>query len=203
MESIIWRSRIGPAAPITRNVSGRRTILRACACAGASAALFVLGAAPGLAAPAGWLPQDGRVSLQGSTTAGTLRAAVARIPGYRAHRPAQWVVSTRYAHWGVTNWYRNTVYISPSVPPRYLDSVVRHEWSHILQARDYHLNLPLAVWELNRTFGGPGKSGIRGAEYAADCMAIQLGATWTYYTSCGRPAWRHAATLLLRGRELR
>jgi hypothetical protein len=34
-------------------------------------------------------------------------------------------------------------------------------------------------------------------------MAIQLGATWTYYTSCGRPAWRHAATLLLHGRELR
>jgi hypothetical protein len=187
-------------------VSGQRTLLRVHVAAGAAVALLVLGAEPSLAAPAGWMPRDGAarsVSLQGSTTAGSLRAAVARIPGYRLHRPARWVVSTQYPRWGITNWNRNTVYISPSVPSYYLDSVVRHEWSHILQARDYHLNIPLAVRQLNRAFGGPGKSGIRGAEYAADCMAIQLGATWTYYTSCRRPAWRHAATLLLHGRELR
>jgi hypothetical protein len=170
-----------------------------------SAALLVLAAAPGLAAPAGAMPQDGGarlVRLQDSTTTRSLRAAVARIPGYWAHRPARWVVSTRYPHWGVTNWYDNTVYISPSVPASYLDAVVRHEWSHIIQARDYHLDIPLAVNALNRAFGGPGNSGIRGAEYAADCMAIQLGARWTYYTDCGRPAWRSAAARLLGGHEL-
>jgi hypothetical protein len=137
------------------------------------------------------------------TNSSSLKAAVGRIPGYRRHRPAQWDVSRRYSQWGTTNWYANTVYISPSVPRRYLDSVVRHEWSHIVEARDYGLNIPAAVAALNRTFGGAGSTGLRGAEYAADCMAIQLGATWTYYTSCHTPSWRRAAARLLAGHRLR
>lgn len=188
-------------------MSGDRTLLYArVAAVSASAALLVFGAAPSLAAPARAIPQDGAtrvVGLQGSTTQSSLRAAVSRIPSYRAHRPARWVVSARTPRWGQTDWFHNTIYISPSVPGYYLDSVVRHEWSHILQARDYHLHIRLAVKALNRTFGGPGHTGIRGAEYAADCMAIQLGATWTYYTACRRPTWRHAAIRLLHGQELR
>jgi hypothetical protein len=144
-----------------------------------------------------------RLAPVASTRQAALNAAVGRIPGYRRHGSARWLVSTKYGHWGVTNWYTNTVYISPAVPARYLDSVVRHEWSHILEARDYRLNIPAAVAALNRHFGGAGSTGIRGAEYAADCMAIQLGATWTYYTSCREPSWQRAARRLLGGMRLR
>jgi hypothetical protein len=191
---------------MTGRVSGQSTLSRARTAAGAAAALLLLGAAPAQAAPAGPMPVDGAarlVSVQGSTTMSSLRAAVGRIPGYRAHRPARWVVTASCPNWGQTDWYHNTICISPGVPGYYLDSVVRHEWSHILQARDYHLNISLLVRALDHRFGGPGKSGIRGAEYSADCMAIELGATWTYYTRCAPPAWRRAAAQLLHGRALR
>jgi hypothetical protein len=162
----------------------------------AAAAVIALSLVPSSALAARSVPATG-------TGWNSLNAAVGRIPGYHRHRPAKWLVSRRYSHWGITNWYSNTVYISPSVPRPYLDSVVRHEWSHILEARAYHLNIPAAVAALNRRFGGGGSNGLRGAEYAADCMAIQLGATWTYYTSCRTPAWRRAAARLLAGHELR
>ncbi len=137
------------------------------------------------------------------TTVATLRRAVARIPGYRAHRPARWLVSRHYPDWGATDWYNNTIYISPSVPPGYLNSVVRHEWSHILSARVYGGDIDAALRAMNRTFGGGGPTRVRGAEYAADCMAIRLGATWTHYTRCHPLRWRDAAARLLRGQRLR
>ena len=137
------------------------------------------------------------------TTIGVLHFDVSRIPGYSSRRPARWVISNRYpGTWGVTDWYHDTIYISPSVPAGYLPSVVRHEWSHELSVRAYGGDVAAAVRAMNRTFGGPGKTGIRGAEYAADCMAIQLGATWTHYTTCPDPSWRHAAARLLRGHRL-
>ncbi len=126
-----------------------------------------------------------------------LEQAVARIPGYSAHRPARWVSTSRYGHWGTTDWYHNTVYISPRVPASKLDSVVRHEWAHILTVRAYG-SVARAVAGTNSTFGG---SGLTGAERAADCMARQLGATWTNYTSCGSSTWRRSATALLHGRR--
>jgi hypothetical protein len=113
------------------------------------------------------------------------------------------VISTRYrGTWGVTDWYHDTIYISPSVPGAYLPSVVRHEWSHELSVRAYGGDVAAAVRAMNHVFGGPGRTGIRGAEYAADCMAIQLGATWTHYTTCPLPTWRHAAAQLLAGHRI-
>jgi len=145
---------------------------------------------------------DATLHPAAQTSSPALRAAVLRIPGYARHRPAQWVVSSRYPSWGVTDWYRNTVYISPSVPPAYLDAVVRHEWSHILSVRAYHGDVAAAVRAMNRRFGGAGATGLRGAEVAADCMARELGARWTHYTACQSWRWRLAARRLLAGHEL-
>jgi hypothetical protein len=127
---------------------------------------------------------------------GSLAVAVSRIPGYSAHRPAHWVLTSRYGHWGATDLGANTIYISPSVPASKLDSVVRHEWSHILTIRAYG-GVRAALAGTNRAFGG---SGMLGAERAADCMARELGATWTSYTSCTSGAWRAAAARILAGR---
>ena len=86
--------------------------------------------------------------------------------------------------------------ISPSVPLRRLDAVVRHEWSHVLQSRAYGGDTPAMLAALDASFGP------RGVEVAADCMARQLGATWTHYTACADPRWRAAAATLLAGRRL-
>jgi hypothetical protein len=77
--------------------------------------------------------------------------------------------------------------------------VVRHEWSHILSVRAYGGSYTAMMAATDRVFGG---SGMAGAERAADCMAIQLGATWTNYTSCSNSAWRAGASTLLSGRRL-
>ncbi|WP_426564148.1 hypothetical protein ACPPVT_22110 [Angustibacter sp. McL0619] len=136
----------------------------------------------------------------GSSGGGSaLENAVARIPGYGAHRPANWVSTGRYGHYGATDLASNNVYINPAVPSSKLDSVVRHEWSHILSVRVYGGSYSAMMAATNRVFGG---SGMTGAERAADCMAIQLGATWTNYTSCSSAQWRSAAGELLSGRRL-
>ena len=127
-----------------------------------------------------------------------LDAAIERIPTYHSHA-ARWIVSGRYGHWGTTDWFHDTLYISPTVPPGYLYDVAVHEWSHELSVLDYDGNVPAAVAAMNRHFGG---SGLVGAERAADCMAILQGAHWTHYTSCADRRWRSAATRLLRGRRL-
>jgi hypothetical protein len=137
-------------------------------------------------------------STQRQHASGTpLDRAVGRIPGYGVHRPARWVLTSRYGHWGATDLGNNTVYISPSVPASKLDSVVRHEWSHILTIRAYG-GVSSALAGTNSVFGG---SGMTGVERAADCMARQLGATWTNYTSCSSATWQRAASALLRGRR--
>jgi hypothetical protein len=149
------------------------------------------------------VPSPAAAHAGSHATITVLRYDVGRIPGYRGRRPARWVISGRYpGTWGVTDWYHDTIYISPSVPTGYLPSVVRHEWSHELSVRDYGGDVAAAVRAMNHVFGGPGSTGIRGAEYAADCMAIRLGATWTHYTTCRRPSWRYAAARLLRGQRI-
>jgi hypothetical protein len=52
---------------------------------------------------------------------------------------------------------------------------------------------------MNSWFGG---SGLTGPERAADCMARQLGAQWTHYTSCQDAHWQAGARMLLNGRPL-
>ena len=141
-----------------------------------------------------------------SSPAGTgwpaLDAAVQRIPGYRDAAPTSWVVSDRYGHLGSTLLPAEQVHISPSVPLDRLDSVVRHEWSHVLQSRAYGGDPVAMTAALDAAFGGTGPRGVDGVEDAADCMARQLGATWTHYTACTDPAWRAAAAVLLTGRRL-
>jgi len=131
-----------------------------------------------------------------------LEAAIGRIPGYADAQPATWLVSGRYGHYGSTELSDQTITIAPTVPTRLLDSVVRHEWSHILQARAYGGDVPAMLGSLNAAFGGPGGRGVSGVERAADCMARQLGATWTHYTSCDDPDWQARAATLRAGRRL-
>jgi hypothetical protein len=127
-----------------------------------------------------------------------LRQDVARIPGYRTGI-ATWTVTSSYGHWGMTDLNSGAIYISPSVPTRLLYAVAAHEWSHALSMHVYGGNVDQAVVAMDAWFGG---SGLLGAERAADCMARQLGATWTNYTSCSDSRWRAGAAQLLAGQPL-
>lgn len=131
-----------------------------------------------------------------------LNRAIDAIPGYRQARPAKWVVTSKYGHYGMTDWYNNTIYISPTVPASRLRDVALHEWAHIQTARAYGGNIPAMIAGLNRVYGGGGRGNLNGAERAADCMAAVSGAKWTHYTSCTKSSWRSAARTLLAGRQL-
>src|SRR3954452_13665910 len=139
-----------------------------------------------------------RPAPSGPTSWPALNAAIARIPTYHAGA-SRWIVSSRYGHWGTTDWYHDTLYISPTVPGDRLYDVAVHEWSHELSVLDYHGDVDAAVKAMTRYFGG---SGLTGAERAADCMARLQGAGWTHYTSCTGRRWRSGAAKLLRGRAL-
>ncbi len=128
-------------------------------------------------------------------------SAVNRLPHYFPG-VVHWEVSTSLRHYGTTDWNTNTIRISAFTPANLLYSVVAHEWSHEVQAYDYHRDFPSIVRSLNRHFGGGGATGQRGVEYSADCMAIMQGATWTDYTSCHNKKWRHYAKRLLAGHRL-
>jgi hypothetical protein len=130
-----------------------------------------------------------------------LHRAITEVPTYRSG-VVHWRLSLSLSHWGETNWYDGTITISLFVPLADLYSVVVHEWSHELSVLDYGGNVRQAVAAMNEHFGGAGSTGIHGAEVAADCMARLQGATWTYYTSCHRTAWRRAARRLVHGRRI-
>lgn len=132
------------------------------------------------------------------TTQQRMDQAVGRIPGYRVGA-ASWVLSTQYGSWGTADWYHDRVYVSPGVPAARMYDVVSHEWSHLLSVRDYAGNVDAATAAMNRWFGG---TDLVGAERAADCMAKQLGAVWTHYTSCSDTHWQDGARLLLSGNPL-
>jgi len=127
-----------------------------------------------------------------------LDRAVARIPNYRPGI-VRWVISSRFGHWGTTDWYHATLYISPTVPRSYVYDVAVHEWSHELTVLDYDGDVAAATAATNRSFGG---AGLVGEERAADCMAVLQGASWTHYTSCASAQWRESARRLLRGEQL-
>jgi hypothetical protein len=159
--------------------------------AAATAAAFVPYGGASAAAPA---------SVVSAVTA-DVHSAIKRLPDYYPGI-VHWQVSTSLQHYGTTDWNTNTIRISAFTPVSLLYSVVAHEWSHEIQAFDYHRNFPGIVRSLNRHFGGPGATGQRGVEYSADCMAILQGATWTDYTSCHNTKWRHYARRLLNGHRL-
>jgi hypothetical protein len=127
-----------------------------------------------------------------------LAAAIGRIPGYQ-QGDAQWVTSSAFGSWGTADWYHGVVYISPRVPRTRLYDVAVHEWSHLLSVRPYSYNVDEAVSAMNGYFGG---TGLVGAERAADCMALLLGARWTHYTSCSDAVWRAGAARLVKGQRL-
>lgn len=134
----------------------------------------------------------------GPTTWPALNVAIARIPGYRPGR-VRWVVGSVAGHWGATDWYHATLYVSPRAPLGYLYDVAVHEWSHELSVLDYGGDVDAATTAMNAYFGG---SGLAGAERAADCMSVLDGATWTHYTSCPDAGWRAGARRLLEGRRV-
>lgn len=129
------------------------------------------------------------------TTSATtlLRASLDRLPGYR---PGDAVFQVRRGlpSWGIADLRAGRVYVSSSVPASRMYDVVAHEWSHILSVRAYDGDVAAALAAMRETFGG---SGMTGAERAADCMAREVGARWTHYTSCQDDDWRAAARRLL------
>jgi hypothetical protein len=135
--------------------------------------------------------------VPGPTSWSALNAAIARIPSYRPGA-ARWVVQNT-GWWATADWGRGVIYISPTTPQRKLYDVVVHEWSHILQVRVYGGSVNATEKATRDYFGG---SGLNGAEYAADCMAILQGAHWTHYTSCSNAHWRAGARRLLAGHRL-
>lgn len=169
--------------------------LRAGAGAGVAAAAVTLAAVvPGGGAAAA--PHTGAVPHA------NLRSALQRLPNYFPGI-VHWKLSASTKHYGTTNWDTNTITISAFTPLNLLYSVIAHEWSHEIQAFVYRRQFWRVVTVMNKHFGGPGTSGQRGVEYAADCMAILQGATWTDYTSCHDPKWRHEAKRLLHGHPLK
>lgn len=141
-------------------------------------------------------PSRPRLHPSGPTSWSALNAAIARIPGYRPGS-IEWSVTTRYGHYGTTDLATAQIHISPHVPLSLLDSVVRHEYAHVLSVRAYGGRWRTTVSALNAAFGGTGNQGV---ERAADCMALELGASWTHHTSCTSSAWRTMARHLLAGR---
>jgi hypothetical protein len=129
-----------------------------------------------------------------------LNSAIWRIPGYTRGTPVHWVVTSSFGHLGMTNWYTDTIYLSPSIPTWQLDAVARHEYGHILEARAYGGDIPRMITALNRVYGGGGRGNLNGAEMAADCIALVNGANWTHYTTCANPTWRAAARRIIAGR---
>lgn len=138
---------------------------------------------------------SGARTAQAGSAQQQLRQAVARIPGYRAGA-ARWVLQAKDGYWGTADWDRGVVYISPKVPASKLYDVVVHEWAHLLTLAVYGGDAELAMAATNRFFGG---SGVTGAEKAADCMSLQLGAGWTRYTRCADGRWQGGAAQLLAG----
>jgi len=132
----------------------------------------------------------------GPTGWAQLDAAIARIP---AAREAHWYVSAAWGFWGTADWYHDAIYVAPTVPPDRLYDVAVHEWSHLLSVRDYAGDVSAAIVAMNRVFGG---TDLVGPERAADCMAIEQGATWTDYTPCADSGWRAAAARLVAGERL-
>jgi hypothetical protein len=135
--------------------------------------------------------------VSGPTSWAALNAAIARIPTYYPGG-AKWVVENT-GWWGTSDWFNDVIYVSPTVPESKLYDVASHEWSHIKSVHDYGGAVSTAKSAMAAYFGG---GPTMGPEYAADCMALLQGATWTNYTSCSNPTWRAGARLLLEGHRL-
>lgn len=122
-----------------------------------------------------------------------LQTALDRLPGYRPGE-AEFVITPGLGYWSMTNLATGRVYVSSSVPADRVYDVVAHEWSHVVSLRTYNGDVRKSVRAMKKHFGG---KGMLGAERAADCMARELGAQWTFYTACEDKHWQAAAQKLL------
>lgn len=127
-----------------------------------------------------------------------MRRAIARIPGYRPG-VAVFTLEQHLSNWGIAELQGGTISIAARVPANRMYDVVAHEWSHVLSMQAYGGDVQQAMDAMNSFFGG---SGLAGAEKAADCMARELGATWTHYTPCSNSTWRAGARRLIAGQAL-
>jgi len=123
---------------------------------------------------------------------------VRRIPLYRPEL-VHWRIYPGLANYGVTNLVTHTVYLSPRIPRRLIYSVVAHEWGHVISTYAYNGDLSAAGRAFQHWYGGSMETAF---ERAADCVAVQLGATWTHYTSCTDSHWRYGARYLAVGWQL-
>ena len=113
-------------------------------------------------------------------------------------RTTMWHTSNPHGTWGTTNQNNGVVWIDTArIPPRYLCSVVFHEWIHVLQSRA-NPRWRVTAGQVNRVLG---TSGLRGLEYVADCGALQLGAIWIHY-GCRSAAEKKMAANLLAGKPI-
>ena len=143
-----------------------------------------------------------RTAPRAASASAGLGRAIAAIPGYASGAPVRWVISSNFGHYGMTDWYHNTIYLSPSIPASQLASVAKHEYGHILEARAYGGDIQAMITALTPVFGAGGRGNLDGTELAADCVAIVNGASWTHYTGCSNPSWRAAARTLISGHRL-
>lgn len=74
----------------------------------------------------------------------------------------------------------DTVELGKDIPCRYLSSIIRHEWAHLQQGRMYGGHR--AVLD---AYEDPGGAVM---EFAADCAAWRLGATYSPYLAQGTQA---------------
>ena len=89
---------------------------------------------------------------------------------------ANWVFA-RNGSWGASDGH--IIYIDPNVPADKRFSVMVHEYSHVLQVRLYG-SLAESIAAMSALVGNS-PTDFSANESMADCMALQLGATWINY----------------------
>ncbi len=139
-----------------------------------------------------------RVRRPAATPEQLMRRAINRLPNYRSG-VAEFILKPGLSNWGIADLTNGIIYIAPRVPAKRMYDVVAHEWAHVLSMTAYDGDVQAALDAMNAYYGG---SGLAGAEKAPDCMARELGATWTHYTSCSKASWRTGARRLLAGQAL-
>ena len=120
-----------------------------------------------------------------------------------ANLPDPYAITWEMAHvkggwWGWTDYDgTGTVTIDPNMPAVEVRDLLLHEWGHIQMFTVYEGDWQASRAEADAVFGAD-----QGEEYAADCIAVLLGATSTTVTDCADLQHRAAAQLLLDGERL-
>ncbi len=134
-------------------------------------------------------PADETRLAEDSSAANWMEALIPEVdPGGEAN----WVFE-RKGGWGASDGHTN--YIDPNVPSDKRFSVMVHELGHVKQVEVYG-SLTASVAAMSAIIGG-GSTNVSANEKTADCIALELGATWINY---GCPdSLRDAASAVLAG----